>query len=724
MTDEKKKLIEFYYGLGGYLVPERNKMPTVKSWNTKKIPKQEFISKYGDANLNWGFVIPNGVCIIDVEAHKGGLEQVKRLKESTGVDILKTFHTITGRGGIHAYYKIPENKVAYSGYLKDYNAIEILGAGKKATVPPSIHDNLKPYKVGKLKPCDTAIKNIPTKSKNIFWEPVEKKKQKNKADINPELKDTMEIMTDLLAYIPSTHFNTYDKWVKILFACYDMSKGQKEGFDIFLAWCLTDPAYDGATAKIKKMWEKVKRIYRGTEEDDSENALITQNTLYYTAMKYGAKIKRNLDKLINESINTHFRFMSVEETGAELVRYIRKLGSPLKDSGQKSIGGFKWSYATKGVKNVIYDLIHTQTGIFKKPYTDMKIDAALMKNQIAMYDHAYNLLQKRYGFECKKLEDAKNIKDLYFNHIKHTDKKYAETNYIHFVMHLVSVVRMQLQEFDHTYKSQSQTCLVLFSDKQGIGKSTFARSLSVYPDLVYPINLNKTEDSESRLALCRACMALVDDYNPRSQKELDRLKDLISMNVVMARKKYEVIEQPVRRRASFCLTTNTSQILNDVSGSRRWIVLNVQSINMSVLDELMPKVHAEALSLARNGFKHYASDKELEERENLNDSFSGFAKLDEILTSHYQINIDAEEGLWLSRTEIMGDVNDRYGRNTILDPSVLGRTITRIFAGVRSKRVGAGGKSRIYNLRLVKGFRGNKVQHMIPEGADSFTIQS
>ena len=64
--------------------------------------------------------------------------------------------------------------------------------------------------------------------------------------------------------------------------------------------------------------------------------------------------------------------------------------------------------------------------------------------------------------------------------------------------------------------------------------------------------------------------------------------------------------------ASFCGTSNNRQFLNDLSGNRRWMPFEVESID-SPYDHApdYAEIFAQAYALTRNGFAYWLDDEEV-----------------------------------------------------------------------------------------------------------------
>jgi hypothetical protein len=330
---------------------------------------------------NMAFLIPEGVLVVDVEAHKGGLEQVDHLRDTHGIDIFKTFHTRTGKGGVHAYYKYEGKSRPAKGYLEQYDAIEIKGPGEMVTIPPAVSQEGKAYSFGSISMAKSYIKSVPAKARGMFFEQnKEAKSGRPKEKMEVRQGDT-KLLKYLLNFLNPEEFRAHHEWVKIMLSCHDLAKGEKEGRDIFVEWCVSDEMYKDDAKKIKARWD-------ATKEDDRKEKKITYRTLLFHAIKRGAKVDHNATKLVVEMLDSHFEFCSIKETQVQLVKFIDGGYNPLQNLEKRMIGDQAWHLLTNGAINVILGFIHHRSGIFQERFTTVKIQEICEKNKRSIFKYA------------------------------------------------------------------------------------------------------------------------------------------------------------------------------------------------------------------------------------------------------------------------------------------------------------------------------------------------
>ena len=146
--------IEKYYDLGFSFVKirEGTRAPMMKGW--QKEPRATLETALGWAKnkvigLRTG--LQSGVVVVDVDTYKGA--------KSDGLDLPDTVTAITGRGGLHYYYrcKVPvrnsNGKISYG--------IDIKGDGGQVIYPGSIHDITRDLYRWKKSPAEIDFAELP-----------------------------------------------------------------------------------------------------------------------------------------------------------------------------------------------------------------------------------------------------------------------------------------------------------------------------------------------------------------------------------------------------------------------------------------------------------------------------------------------------------------------------------------------------------------------------------
>jgi predicted P-loop ATPase len=168
--------------------------------------------------------------------------------------------------------------------------------------------------------------------------------------------------------------------------------------------------------------------------------------------------------------------------------------------------------------------------------------------------------------------------------------------------------------------SVNHSCLTLLGP-QGIGKTTFLRKLGISEDLVY-IGAINPNDKDSKIYYAEKTIIVLDELEATTKYELAQLKSNMTLSNITVRRPYARRPEVLPRRASFCASANDIHVLSDLTGSRRWLCVEVETIDYKgITPELMKLVYAQALYLLNTGFKHWFDNEEIISLENNNTRF-------------------------------------------------------------------------------------------------------
>jgi len=170
----------------------------------------------------------------------------------------------------------------------------------------------------------------------------------------------------------------------------------------------------------------------------------------------------------------------------------------------------------------------------------------------------------------------------------------------------------------------NHTVLVLVG-RQGIYKTTWLEHL-IPPELrnyssFLPLSGQISKDD--RLRLCENVMLNMDELDAICGREMNIVKSLLTSTDVNERAAYGRLKERRVRLASFCASTNNREFLTDVTGNRRWLPFEVESIQNPFYTLLPYKVlYAQAKLLVESGYYTYWFEPdEIEQLEKHNEEF-------------------------------------------------------------------------------------------------------
>ncbi|MCK7559078.1 virulence-associated E family protein [Chitinophaga sedimenti] len=172
---------------------------------------------------------------------------------------------------------------------------------------------------------------------------------------------------------------------------------------------------------------------------------------------------------------------------------------------------------------------------------------------------------------------------------------------------------------------------IVFTGKQGSGKTTWMKNLlpSELSGYFYSGVPNlRNKDTKIRLSEC--LLINLDEMDNLSRKDTDRLKEIITSLEIRERRPYAQFDDTMPRRASFMGSVNSKQYLNDPTGNRRFLTIEVEEIQHSHSVD-MNKVYSQAWHLFKTGFKYYFDGEEIDEILQHNEQFQVTSFIEETM---------------------------------------------------------------------------------------------
>ena len=200
---------------------------------------------------------------------------------------------------------------------------------------------------------------------------------------------------------------------------------------------------------------------------------------------------------------------------------------------------------------------------------------------------------------------------------------------------------------------------VLVSSEQGLGKSTFCRSL--LPDSLrayYLDNLNLSPGASPEKKLVKVGLINLDEFDKISEKRQPDLKNLLQMmSVPVYRgKRLGYVTEP--RLASFIATTNSRQILSDPTGSRRFLCVEVtHMISEEVIEH--KQLYAQLKLEVLDGERDYLNKEEEKEVQRRNKAYYRQSLLEDVFHAYYRHPKVDEEGQWFTAADMFRTLNKK-----------------------------------------------------------------
>ena len=202
----------------------------------------------------------------------------------------------------------------------------------------------------------------------------------------------------------------------------------------------------------------------------------------------------------------------------------------------------------------------------------------------------------------------------------------------------------------------NHTVLVLVG-RQGIFKTTWLDKL-IPPELrAYSskLPLSGQISKDDRLRLCENGMLNIDELDAMCGREMNIIKSLLTSTDVNERAAYGRLKERRVRLASFCASTNKREFLTDITGNRRWLPFEVESIQ-NPFHTIIPyeRLYAQAKALVEEGiFSYWFDMEEMEVLEAHNEEFRALENEEELLKVYFAVPaLDSVNSKFLTTAEI------------------------------------------------------------------------
>lgn len=128
--------------------------------------------------------------------------------------------------------------------------------------------------------------------------------------------------------------------------------------------------------------------------------------------------------------------------------------------------------------------------------------------------------------------------------------------------------------------------ILVLSGKQISGKTKWLRGL--LPDDLkrYYAESKLDEGKDDQINMCTHLIICDDEYGGKSKQEAKKLKDLSSKQTFTIRRPYGRSSEDLNRYAVLCGTSNETDVINDITGNRRVIPINIESVDFDIYNSV------------------------------------------------------------------------------------------------------------------------------------------
>ena len=245
-------------------------------------------------------------------------------------------------------------------------------------------------------------------------------------------------------------------------------------------------------------------------------------------------------------------------------------------------------------------------------------------------------------------------------------------------------------------QKQANAIVPLFIGKQGCGKSSFC-AIILPPELqeFYNDRISFKNDTSMFMGLTNTALINIDEFDSVSSGKQPLLKYLISTPTVRMRMPYQASFSNRRRYASFVATTNTVKPLKDLTGSRRYLCIEIDG-NIDFTSEVeYEQLYAQLVAEIAAGERYFFNDEETMKIMQDNKQFIEISDIEPIIDSLFRVPKPYETPQELTLPEMV-DIIRKYYKLITYDRQALislGRLLTN--RGFESKRLAVGMKYKV-----------------------------
>ena len=189
---------------------------------------------------------------------------------------------------------------------------------------------------------------------------------------------------------------------------------------------------------------------------------------------------------------------------------------------------------------------------------------------------------------------------------------------------------------------------ILISTAQGLGKSTFCRNLlpeELRPYFTESFDLTNAAAAENKLASYG--LINLDEFDRLPASRMPQLKNLMQMEDLRVRRAYRRSAEALPRIASFIGTSNRRDLLTDLSGSRRFICVEVPAPIDCVTPIDHARLYAQLVHELRQGERCWFSKEEEAAIQEANRPFYRVTPAEEVISACFRFAEPGERGACL-----------------------------------------------------------------------------
>lgn len=595
------------------LVRTKNKAPLVSNWQKLANDTSLWAGNLTTAT-EVGFVITEDILVVDVDPRNfpEGKDSLAELSEALKFD-LKTnaeFSTHTASGGYHLYYK-KDPSVKFPNTIEAFKGVEFKQKGQQVLIPNSVLPDGRKYTL--IKGNINGLAEIPAK----FYEVIGKKGTSkavltgtgfadNQADINR--------MRQLLANIPPAVEGQSGDIATFKVCCLgkDYGLSPEVFFELLTEWnnkC--EPSWDIVDLKKKMInaysysqnkagSHSIENLFNAIEKGFEERTLTREETAKQEdeILDWQSELQLNKTGGVKTTLKNTVLYIKNDENLRNRLAFNEFSGDKvwLKPAFWHHQDTEK-SYAPNGRMWTDTDAIETRYLLNNYQFdvgTNLIYEAVTKVCNSQSYHPVRDWVNQNIKW------DGENRLDTFFHKYCGADNNvYSKEVARKMFCAIIARVFEPGCKFDY---------LPIFVGKQGIGKSTLLKILSIHPSW-FCDNIGDITNAKEVIPQTRGKLIVEwQELALFSKIDINHSKSFLSTSVDRVREAYHREAKDYPRQFIVVATTNQDKFLLDETGNRRMLPIELRGIDTSSVAKIMPQLYAEALEAYRNGEKLYITD--------------------------------------------------------------------------------------------------------------------
>lgn len=223
------------------------------------------------------------------------------------------------------------------------------------------------------------------------------------------------------------------------------------------------------------------------------------------------------------------------------------------------------------LNDYIFNSIYLQVcRVISEKISSDKIKALIHSDFTPSYNPIFEWIEKNKHIRKPNNDIIKRLASCIDSDIKKTDPKFIEYFLEKWLISLIA----------SAHGIYSILCLVLCGQEQGTGKTNFFQDL-LPKKLSWLFARNKLDGKEADVAklMCSKLILLDNEFGGKSKQDEKKFKDLSDAPKFSVRMPYQKYFEDIMRLAVLCGTSNDEHVINDLTGNRRIIPIQVNKID-------------------------------------------------------------------------------------------------------------------------------------------------